>query len=25
MWLGFFLGGSMDNYATRVRLLPPGR
>ena len=25
LWLGFLLGGVMDDYATRVWLLPPGR
>jgi hypothetical protein len=25
LWLGFLLGGSMDDYATRVWLLPPSR
>ena len=25
LWLGFLLGGTMDDYATREWLLPPGR
>jgi cytochrome c oxidase subunit 4 len=25
LWLGFLLGGAMDDYATRVWQLPPGR